>query len=528
MPSRFLRAAAFGAAITSFPSAALHAQADGWWHHITVLADDSLHGRQTGSPGDRSAVLYIADQFKRAGLRPAGVDGYLQPVRLTSRAVDEAHSSLVIVRPDGTTEPLRLGDDVTLGMRAAHAPHVEAPVVFVGFGLTVPELQYDDLAGTDVRGKIVLLVTGGPPSIPGPLLAHYQNMRWDALRKAGAVGVLSIQNPRGTDIPWERSTLTRTMPAMSLADTGLAESGAQITASVNVARADKLLAGSGHTMAELLATADSGRQLPHFALPLTLRAELASTTETVMSDNVVGILPGRDPSLAREYVVVTAHHDHVGVAHQATGDVVYPGAMDDASGVATILETVKALTAPGQRPRRSIVFLVVTAEEKGLLGSRYYARHPTVPRAAIVADVNVDMPLPLFPLRSIIAQGLEESDLADDLRRVGRARGLRILGDPEPLRNAFTRLDQYSFVREGIPSISLKVGFDKDSPEHELVKRWRAERYHAPLDNLTQPIDRQSAADFNALFSSLVRAVGDRATRPQWNQSSFFRRFAKR
>jgi len=173
------------------------------------------------------------------------------------------------------------------------------------------------------------------------------------------------------------------------------------------------------------------------------------------------------------------------------------------------------------------VFLAVTAEEKGLLGSRYYARHPTVPAAAIVADVNVDMPLPLFPLKSVIAQGLEESDLGDDLRAVATPLGLLTLGDPEPLRNAFTRSDQYSFIREGIPSISLRVGFDAGSPEQEIVKRFRAERYHAPSDDLMQPVDRQSAADFNRLYLRLVEAVSNRPTRPSWNANSFFRRFRK-
>jgi len=505
------------------------AQADGWWKHITVLAHDSMRGRETGSSGDRATIKYIADQFASFGLKPAGTAGYLQPVQFRSRRVDESRSRLFIVRKaDGVAEPIVLGDEVTLGMRAAHAAHVDAPIVFVGFGLSVPEVKYDDLAGLDLRGKVVLLVTGGPPSIPGPLLAHYQSVRWDALKRAGAIGVLSIPNPRGMDIPWDRSKLTRTMPQMTLADSALSEaSGAQITASINPARAEKWFSGSGHTFAQLLAIADSGKQLPRFALPASIRADIASKTEAVGSFNVAGLLQGSDPTLSKEFVVLTAHHDHVGVGVPTKGDSIYNGAMDDASGIATLLETARAFKESGARPKRSVVFLAVTAEEKGLLGSRYYARYPTVPAQSIVADVNVDMPLPLFPLHSVIAQGLDESDLGADLRRVAKPLNLRVLADPEPLRNAFIRSDQYSFIREGVPSISLKVGFDKDSPEHAIVKRWRAERYHAPSDDLEQPIDRQSAADFNRLYLELVKAVADRPAKPQWNNDSFFKRFAK-
>jgi Zn-dependent M28 family amino/carboxypeptidase len=175
---------------------------------------------------------------------------------------------------------------------------------------------------------------------------------------------------------------------------------------------------------------------------------------------------------------------------------------------------------------RSVVFLAVTAEEKGLLGSRYYAAHPTVPSTGIVANLNTDMFLPLFPMKRAIVQGLEESDLAGDLRTVAASQGIEVLSDPEPERNAFIRSDQYSFIRRGVPALSLKVGFVKGSPEHEIVKRWRTERYHAPSDDLNQPIDLQAAATFNRLYLRLVEAIANRATRPAWNADSFFRRFA--
>ena len=229
--------------------------------------------------------------------------------------------------------------------------------------------------------------------------------------------------------------------------------------------------------------------------------------------------------LKNEYIVVSAHLDHLGIGTMA-GDAIYNGAMDNATGIATLIETA-TVAAAKEGFKRSVMFLAVTAEEKGLLGSRFYANRPTVPAASIVANLNTDMFLPLFPLHSLIVQGLEESDLAGDLRKTARSLGIEVYSDPEPERNAFVRSDQYSFIRTGVPSISLKVGFTKESPEHETVKRWRTERYHAPSDDLAQPLDRQAAEDFNKVYVALVETVANRPTRPAWNKDSFFRRFAK-
>jgi Zn-dependent M28 family amino/carboxypeptidase len=389
----------------------------------------------------------------------------------------------------------------------------------------VPESKHDDLAGLDLKGKVVVLLTGAPSTIPGPLLAHYQNTRWSYLKKTGAIGVVSIQNPKGQDIPWERSKLARFLPSMAIADPALDETaGQQLAVTVNAASAEKFFEGSGHTFKELLDLSNAGQVLPRFVLPASIRATVAVDTRTLTSDNVVGVLPGADPTLKNEYVVVSAHIDHIGVGTMK-GDAIYNGAMDNASGIATLIETAAAAAAKHSF-KRSVIFLAVTAEEKGLLGSRYFANRPTVPARSIVANVNTDMFLPLFPLHSLIVQGLEESDLAADLRKTARPMGLEVYSDPEPERNAFVRSDQYSFIRTGVPSISLKVGFVKGSPEHEMVKQWRTERYHAPSDDLAQPIDRQCAEDFNRVYVALVEAVANRPTRPAWNADSFFRRFA--
>jgi len=499
------------------------AQASNWWMHITRLAHDSMRGRETGSPESRLAARYVVGVFKSAGLEPAGTNGYLQPVRFRTRRVVEERSSLALVR-DGKVEPIALGADATLGMRITPAERLEAPLVFIGFGLTVPELRYDDLEGQDVRGKVVVLMAGGPPTIPGPLLAHRQSIRWEALKRAGAVGVISIQNPQAMDIPWERSMLSRFAPAMTLADPSMDESaGQQLAVTFNPASAEKLFQGSGHTFAEMLKVADAGERLPRYPLRASIRAAVATATSEVESENVAGVLRGSDQALKNQYVVLSAHLDHVGVGRPINGDSIYNGAMDNASGTATLLETAVTLSREPKRPRRSVIFLSVTGEEKGLLGSRYYAAAPTVPADSIVANVNVDMFLPLFPLKSLIVQGLEQSDLAADVRRAAEPMGLKVLTDPEPLRNSFIRSDQYSFIRRGIPAVSLKVGFDLSTPEHQTVLKFRTERYHAPSDDLAQPVDLKSAEDFNRLYLRLVEEVANRDRRPEWNAESFFK-----
>jgi Zn-dependent M28 family amino/carboxypeptidase len=348
------------------------------------------------------------------------------------------------------------------------------------------------------------------------------------LKRAGAIGVIGIQNPIGQDVPWERSKLARLRPALSLADSTLEENqGQQLAVTFNPAKAEKLFVGSGHSFAEIMKLAEAGKALPRFATPASVRASVAFERQTLESQNVVGILPGADPKLKNEYVALSAHLDHVGKGEPINGDPIYNGAMDNASGIATLIEAARAFAEKKQRFRRSVIFLAVTAEEHGLKGSRYYAAHPTVPAAGIAANVNIDMFLPLFPFRSFIVQGLEESNLAEDVQRVATAVGVEVLSDPEPERRAFVRSDQYSFIRKGVPAISLKVGFIKDSPEHEIVKRWRKERYHAPSDDLQQSIDFEAAAKFNAAYMQVVEAVANRTERPSWNSGSFFKRFAR-
>ena len=246
----------------------------------------------------------------------------------------------------------------------------------------------------------------------------------------------------------------------------------------------------------------------------------------VESQNVVGILRGSDPQRRNEYVVVSAHLDHLGVGEPINGDRIYNGAMDNASGVAAILEVANALHDAPARPARSILFVAVTGEEKGELGSRYFVAHPTVPRATMVANINTDMFLPLFPLKTLMVLGLDESDLGGNIRATAEAVGVGVQPDPEPQRNRFVRSDQYSFIKAGIPALAMKVGYEPNSPEAAIAAKWTAERYHAPSDDLDQPIDLSAAGTYVEILCDLAARIANRPDKPKWNNASFFKRFA--
>ncbi len=404
--------------LTIVSAAAVDYEAEGrrWWAHVQYLAGDKLEGRDTGSPGHKLAAQYVAGEFERSGLKPAGTSGYIQPVPFNISQIDEASSSVDLIR-DGQVQPLKLGEDGAFLLRSGVAPAFEGAAVFAGYGFAVPEHKYDELSGLDVKGKIVVYLSGGPKSIPGELMSHYQSgeERWNHLRSRGAVGTVVIANPKSMDVPWGRAALARFMPAMSLADPSDDDTaGSMLSLRFNALRADKLLAGSGHSIGEILAAADSGQPLPKFPLAVRIRSRALVKKSAAESQNVAGILPGADPKLKVEFIVVSAHLDHIGVGKPINGDKIYNGAMDDASGIASVLEIARHLQQAKTKLKRSILFLAVTGEEKGLQGSRYFAVHPTVAAKSIVADINMDMFLPLYPLKYLVVYGLEESTLGPD------------------------------------------------------------------------------------------------------------------
>jgi Zn-dependent M28 family amino/carboxypeptidase len=526
---RLTLACAILLALSAAAQTTSHFDGQTWWNHIKVLADDKLEGRDTGSRGEHMAQEYVVEQLKNAGAEPAGVHGYYQPVKFVSRQIVEKDCSLALVR-DGKREALTLGEDAIIGMRIMPAPEVEAPLVFAGYGLKVPEKNYDDFAGLDLRGKIIVILSGSPSEIPGALASHYQTAaeRWKALREAGVIGIVTLMNPASMDIPWSRVALNRAHPTMDLDYPEFDETrGAKITVTVNPANAEKFFAGSGHTFDEIAALGKDRKPLPHFALNASLAAKTKVEVAHLESANIVAKIPGSDPTLKDDYVVLSAHLDHVGIGEPINGDRIYNGAMDDGSGSALVLDMAESFKKTPEKLRRSILLLLVTGEEKGLLGSKYFAAHPTVPAKSIVADVNVDMFLPIVPLKLLTVLGLDDSDLGDRAREIAEAMGVKVQPDPEPLRNLFVRSDQYNFIRHGIPSVIMSVAPEPGTPEVKIFKDWLTQRYHAPSDDINQPVDLAAAAKYEEIIRVLLIDVANADQRPRWKPESFFRRYAQ-
>lgn len=498
-----------------------------WWGHVETLAGPEFEGRLTGSQGHARAAAYAASQFKAYGLQPAGTDLYLQPVTFAVQKIDAARSSVALTAGSQTT-PLQVGPDIILGSRVPQRPTVEAPLMFIGYGLHLPEIGVDDFAKQDLKGKIAVYINGGPADISAALKSHSRGAQtWRAAEAAGAVGLISLSSPKTAEAPWTRNIENSVQPGMYPADPSLQDAAApKFSASFNPATAEKLFARSGHSFAEVLALADAAEPMDGFDLKVGLKADVAATFSAVTSQNVVAKLPGSDPTLAAEHVVITAHLDHLGLNETGKGAPYYPGAMDNASGVASVLEVARQMAAAEIKPKRSVLFVLVTAEEKGLLGSKYFAERPSVPRGSVVAGLNMDMALPLWPLTSVIALGADESTLGDAARAAAKDQGLEVVADPYPDRNSFIRSDQYSFIRAGVPALAFKFGFKPGTPQAEIEKAWRSSRYHGLTDDLSQPVERAEAVKFNAYMAAVVLQAANAPKRPAWKDTSFFKRFA--
>lgn len=496
-----------------------------WWAHVQYLADDKLEGRHTGSAGFKLAGAYVEGQFRDAGLKPAGTSGFEQEVAFNVVRLDETGSKWEIER-NGQRIPIQLGTDALLHPTEGSGRDVDADAVFVGYGFAAPEKGFDEFAGLDLRGKIAATVGGRPVAIPGPISTYYQSEteRWAVLRKAGAIGLVTIANPK-ISLPWERTVASQPKEVISLADPSLNEEpGLKFRAIINSAHADKFLEGSGHNISELLALADLGEPLPKFPLGGTFHARVSVVKlPGITSTNIIGLLPGNDPQLKREYVVLSAHLDHLGVGRPIDDDSIYNGAMDNAAGVASLIEIAKTLSSGSSKPKRSILFLAWTGEEEGMLGSQYFVAHPTVPLGNIVAAINMDMYLPLFPLRYLEVQGLGESTLGNDIRAVAQRNDVEVQFDKQPPENRFIRSDQASFVKRGIPGLAFKFGWLPDSPEQKTFNDWIHTRYHAPSDDLNQPVDKVAAAQFTSIIAQLALRVADAPSRPSWYEESFYR-----
>lgn len=496
--------------------------------HMRFLADDLLEGRGTATRGYDIAARYVAARFEELGLEPAGTAGsYFQPVPLLQMTTVGEECSLVLHR-GGRDVELEHGPDF-LVRAATEEASATAPVVFAGFGVTAPELGYDDYAGLDVRGKIVAVLLGSPATFPNDQRAFYSDRAVQARNAAtrGAAGLLGIYTPeREKRMPWESAVRHARWPSSSWVDEAGKPHFATLlpTAALSIKGARELFAGAPRTLDEVLEAAQAGRP-PAFELPVRASLRTAGRGRRAESPNVAAVLRGSDPRLKDEYVVLSAHLDHVGMEKSgAEGDTIYNGAYDNASGVAVMLEVANAFTRL-PAPRRSVLFLAVTGEEEGLNGSEYFADNPTVPIDRIVANTNLDMFLMLYPLRDVVAFGAEHSTLDRVVREAAGRLGLEVSPDPFPEQVLFIRSDHYSFVKKGVPAIFLTVGLGSADPKVDsraVWGRWMQEVYHKPGDDMSQAMDFGSGAQFAKLNFLISYMVAQEEKAPSWKPGDFF------
>lgn len=500
--------------------------------HVRFLASDALEGRMTGTPGYRVAAEYVEAQFRQVGLAPGAGDGYLQDVPYAAALIDGAGSGMRVLR-QGKSRKLRWKDEfVAWADPLLERTHARAPAVFVGYGVHAPELGHDDYAGVDVKGKMVVVVNGAPKSFPANPRAYHTSLHAKQLAAAdrGAVGFVLIRNAyEGKQYPWERIVRNAgVVPTMHwISEAGVASDHVPQLAGkaiVSESAAVELFAGAAQSHAQVMAADAAGQPLPAFELPVVLDITRRNSLKRLSSPNVVGLLKGSDPALAGEYVVYTAHLDHLGIGAPVNGDAIYNGAYDNAMGVAALIETARLLAA-GPAPRRSVLFVAVGGEERGLLGSDYFARHPPVGSGRMVANVNLDMPLFLYPLADVVAFGAEHSTLGAMVDAAARAEGLALAPDPMPDEVIFIRSDQYSFVRQGVPSVFLVSGFGSTDPDvkgSEVVGNFRRTHYHTPGDDLSNPVHWESARKFVRVNAGIGLAAANAAQAPRWHPGNFF------
>ena len=498
--------------------------------HMRILANDSLRGRKPGTPGFDMAATYVVNQFKVLGLQPAGENKtFRQDVPLRRWQVREGNSSLTLV-VDGHEQPLTYGRQFILNPLPDHATAAaNAPVVFVGFGVSAPEFGHDDYAGVDVKGKIVAYFNGAPSSFPSNQRAYYSSSKAENAAARGAVGTLAFNLPTDlrnrieTAAPRARQGIyrwvdkqgkpQRTFPAL------------QGSATLSDSTARLLFAKSGTTFDNAMTQARKNRPQ---AFPMNVSVRLQTQTdmvESVAGYNVVGLLPGSDPALKNEYVIYVAHIDHLGVGQPVKGDSIFNGAHDNASGVGINLEAARLFASLPKAPRRSVVFVGVTGEEMGLLGSDYFATNPTVPQDKIVANLTLDMPFFFHQLLDIVPYGAEHSSLRKAVTDAANYMNIKISPDPIPEQTVFMRSDHFSFVRQGIPALFIKSGSQTGNPNLDGTKLnldWRATIYHTPQDDINQPFDFNAAAKHVQLQFLIGYLTAQDSERPTWNKDDFF------
>lgn len=500
--------------------------------HLFFLADDLLEGRDTGSRGHEIAALYIATEFAKYGLKPAGTDGYIQNVTFRKANLVQESPSFTLRRGDDTIDfaypkeylagPSLLNTEAT----------VSGEMVFVGYGIVADELSHNDYSDIDVEGKIVVTLAGKPSDFPSEEGAHfasgYQKQKYAADR--GAVGMITITTPKNEKVrPYQSRLSYIHTPRMAwLNENGEpANSFPQIKggAYMSEAAARKLFEGAARSLDDVYAELEADKVPAGFALPGTVNISKTSTHDVITSPNVVGVLEGSDPELKDEYVVFSAHSDHIGFAKTVKKDNINNGAMDNASGTSVMLETARLFSEMKEKPKRSILFVSVTGEEKGLLGADYFARNPTVPVTSMVANVNLDMPILTYEFADVIAFGANHSDLQASVEKAAANADIELSPDPWPEQALFTRSDHYAFVKQGVPAVFMVPGLKSKDPNVDGSKvfgQFLSTHYHKPSDDINQPFNWKAAETFTKVNAQIGLTLANQEEKPMWNEGDFF------
>lgn len=482
--------------------AAADADTRAWWQLTSTLSADSLEGRDTGAPGYERAARIVAARLAAAGLKPLGDDGTwyqwltMQEQRITDARIDVGGRRLEFLR------------DVTIPAQNPPAS-LDLPLAYRGYCGA-------DVLG-DVKGKLVICHATRRAGLPS------DEQRRTALQQAGAAGILAIADPGFTIEPprWP-SAYAR---SISIA-TGSAPAAPRTSGFVSMTLRDGALSiivsGGGQDAGALIADGSAGRPLPSFDVADRLHATFTTARQSLRSPNVVGMLPGTDPALQDQAIVLSAHLDGYGYGTPVDGDSLYNGTLDDAAYVALIVRALERRQAKGFR--RPIIVAVFTGEEKGLLGSRYFVEHLPVPRSRIAANINLDQLRPLFPLELLTVHALDDTNLGDDARAVATAMGIQVQNDPEPVRGLLRRSDHWAFLQAGIPAVNFVFGYRPGTESERIYRQWYREGYHTPKDDLAQKLDWKAAADFNRFYYGLVERVATQDTAPAWKAGSTLRR----
>ncbi len=518
---------AFAPTAQALSESAQRIQAD-----VGFLAADAREGRATGSPGYDQAADYVAERFQNLGLEPAGDNGtYFQRVPMIEGIRQQNGASLKLHRENFVLEFV-FENEFLPGANYSQATHdITAGMVFVGQGIFAPELNHNDFAGVSVRDKIAVVFGGAPEKFPITQRAYYSASieKHRQLSERGAVGVLYLSSPEDeARYPWKKGSRNWMRPGMRLLDKNSVPIDGfpqlQASASINIEATRKLLDGAKFSADVIFDQINKGK-LQAFDLPGTLHMTGSTQLRTLESRNVAGKLPGSDAKLAAEHIVFTGHLDHLGIGLPVNGDAIYNGAVDNALGIGVMLEAARSVSLLSTKPKRSMVFLALTGEEKGLLGANYFATHPTVPKSSIVANINIDMPVVLTELLDVITIGVDHSSLEKQVQQAATDVGFLLSPDPYPEEAVFVRSDQFAFVRQGIPAIYLVSGIIAKDPKidgKKLLENFIETHYHQPSDDISQPIHYSTAAKMAALNARIGQLVADDPYRPRWNLGDFF------